>query len=353
MSFLIVAGNCVIWEALRKLRLKQQVRAAGYIAALAGVLCILTLWGWYRLNHGAVNISSPTAMVSLVQPNIDQNHWGNESLEQSFVIIDSLIKTAAPYHPDVIILPESALLCYLDRTEPLRDRVQSWVNAIHTPLITGTLHWDPAPASSPYTYYVYNTVMRINPFDTVHKHYYKMKLVPFSEALPFEGIFPILSRVNLGEADFQRGTTPQTLDIGSNITSVPLVCYEIIYPSFVRNRTLPSTNVLVNITNDGWFGKSSGAYQHAVMAQQRCIENGISLARCANSGFSMVVDPYGRCLSRTRLYERTVLTHSIPLVRVKTLYSRWGDWPVCISVGLVVLELLLCLAGNIGMRRRN
>ena len=346
MSFFVVAGNCIVWEILKKYKNRQSQSAAAYLAACTGLLCVLSLAGWLRLHNSHTTVASgPSAAVSLIQPNIDQNHWGNESLELSFAVIESQIQQAAANHPDVMILPESSLLCYLDRTEPLRNRVQHWVDNARTPLVTGTLHWDFAPSTSPYQYYVYNTVMCISPKDTLHRRYYKMKLVPFSEALPFEGVFPILSRVNLGEADFQRGNTPEQFKIGRTITGVPLVCYEIIYPSFVRSRTPDSTNLLINVTNDGWFGKSSGAYQHAVMAQQRCIENGISLARCANSGFSMFVDPYGRYFSRSRLYERTVVTHTVPLTRVKTLYSRWGDYPVmCLCACLILLELLLVVA---------
>ena len=168
-----------------------------------------------------------------------------------------------------------------------------------------------------------------------------MNLVPFSEVLPFQGLFPILSRVNLGQADFKRGTTPVVFSIGKNIRAVPLVCYEIIYPGFVRGRLTNSTNLLVNVTNDGWFGKSSGPFQHAVMSRQRCIENGISLARCANAGISMLVDQYGRILCKTRLNERTQLSGNISLSRVTTFYSRWGDCPVILSWGLVVLMAAL------------
>jgi apolipoprotein N-acyltransferase len=175
-----------------------------------------------------------------------------------------------------------------------------------------------------------------------------MNLVPFSEALPFQGLFPILSRVNLGQADFKRGVTPVIFPIGKDIKAVPLVCYEIIYPGFVRGRLTKSTNLLVNVTNDGWFGKSSGPFQHAVMSRQRCIENGISLARCANSGISMLVDQYGRILSKTRLNERTSLSGAIPLTRVQTLYSRWGDWPVILSWSLAVLLTVLMV-----FKRRN
>jgi apolipoprotein N-acyltransferase len=160
--------------------------------------------------------------------------------------------------------------------------------------------------------------------------------VPFSEELPFEGMFPILSRVNLGEADFRRGTEKTVWQAGSGILAVPLTCYEVIYPGFVRDRLDANANLLINGTNDGWFGRSPGPYHHAAMSRLRCIEGGVSMVRSANTGISMLVDQYGRVLGRTPLWVRTVLTGDVPLKRVPTLYGRMGDWVVWLSLLLVV-----------------
>jgi apolipoprotein N-acyltransferase len=170
-----------------------------------------------------------------------------------------------------------------------------------------------------------------------------VKLVPFSEALPFQGLFPILSRVNLGQADFKPGSVPVVYSIGSLIRGAPFICFDIIYPSFVRKRAAFGANILIHITNDGWFGKSSGPFQHALMSQQRCIENGISLARCANSGISMLVDQYGRIIAKTRLGVRTILSGDIPLARVPTLYTALGDWPVGVSACIAVVQLCIVI----------
>jgi apolipoprotein N-acyltransferase len=151
-------------------------------------------------------------------------------------------------------------------------------------------------------------------------------LVPFSEVMPFEARFPILSRVNLGNASFKRGQSEPVFRINKNLEIAPYICYEIIFPAFVRRRLKESTNLLVNVTNDGWFRRSSGPYQHAAMSQLRSIENGISLARSANSGISMHVDPYGRILSQTKLYTRDIVTMDIPTYRIMTYYTRFGDW---------------------------
>jgi apolipoprotein N-acyltransferase len=333
MSFLILLGNMLLWEEMRQFVHYKKVRKKGvYLIGFTALLLGISLWGWHRLHYS--DATGPKATVSLVQPNIDQNKWGNHSLDTAFDVIESLAYASVEYKPDVIILPESALLCYLVRRPLLRQRVIGWSQKINIPLVLGALHWDLAPPHSLTEYFVYNTVFYLDKGSTNFVPYFKMNLVPFSEALPFQGVFPILSRVNLGQADFKRGTKPVIFSIGNDIQAVPLVCYEIIYPGFVRSRLTKSTNLLVNVTNDGWFGKSSGPFQHAVMSRQRCIENGISLARCANSGISMLVDQYGRILSQTHLNERTQLSGAIPLSRVTTLYSRWGDWPVVLSWGL-------------------
>jgi apolipoprotein N-acyltransferase len=336
MSFLIVLGNTIVLEeAQRYAGFKKAWKKGAYIGTFTVCVLGISFWGWHRLH--ASGASGPTAALSLVQPNIDQNKWGNHSLDTAFDVIESLVYASAQYRPGVIILPESALLCYLVRRPPLKQRVIGWSQKTKIPLVLGALHWDVAPPHSLTEYFVYNTVFFLDSGSATFVPYYKMNLVPFSEVLPFQGLFPILSRVNLGQADFKRGATPVVFSIGKDIRAVPLVCYEIIYPGFVRGRLTKTTNLLINVTNDGWFGKSSGPFQHAVMSRQRCIENGISLARCANSGISMLVDQYGRILSKTRLGERTRLSGTMSLSRVATFYSRWGDWPAALSLGLVAI----------------
>jgi len=340
MSFLVVMGNVLAWQWVRGAAAGTGQRAAlRLFAVFAGLLVVFAVGGWMRLN-GAADSDKSVATVSLVQPCIDQNHWGNGSLDTSFDAIESMVQRAAITRPDVIVLPESALLCYLVKRQPLRNRVIAWSKRINIPIVLGSLDWEiAAKQGKAREYDVYNAAFLLDTGSTAFQPYYKAKLVPFSEALPFQGIFPILSRVNVGQADFKAGTKPVVYSIADKIHGAPFICFDIIYPAFVRNRANAGANVLMHITNDGWFGKSSGPFQHALMSQQRCIENGISLLRCANSGISMLVDQYGRILSRTRLEQRTILTGSIPLTRIRTVYSKVGDWPVALSGIIVLLQV--------------
>jgi apolipoprotein N-acyltransferase len=249
----------------------------------------------------------------------------------------------------LIIFSESALLCYLDRRPEIKRHVLAWADRAGVPIMAGALHWDRRPgmlsgSSDDKDYYVYNTVFLTRDGKLVP--YHKVMLVPFSEIMPFEAQFPILSRVNLGAAGFKRGESEAVFRINDKLEIAPYICYEIIFPSFVRRRLSESTNMLVNVTNDGWFGRSSGPYQHAAMAQMRSVENGIALARSANSGISMFVDPYGRVLAKSGLYTRDIIIRDVPTYRIMTFYARFGDWFVALCAVLAAVGIAVGFMGK-------
>ena len=177
--------------------------------------------------------------------------------------------------------------------------------------------------------------------DRIVAFYDKMHLVPFGEYLPLSGLLRPLGVQHLVPGTWDVGEGPRRLIAPGLPPAAPLICYEAIFSGAAVEEGAARPQWLLNVTNDGWFGKSSGPFQHAVMSRQRCIENGISLARCANAGISMLVDQYGRILCKTRLNERTQLSGNISLSRVATVYSRWGDWPVILSWGLVAFMAAL------------
>lgn len=343
LTFIIILGNMLAWELLRRsyydISCKKQLR---FLTIFAAAILAVNIGGWYRM-HNYAHAPHPWMKISLLQPNIDQLHWSNDMLDTSFAVTESLIVKSTEYKPALMILPESALLCYITHRRVYQERLTAMIRRSKTPLIFGSLDWEQAPSGSYYDYYVYNTAFYIDTGTLGFNPYHKMRLVPLSEAIPFEKRFPILSRVNLGGADFHRGTEQTIFHIGTNLKVAPFICYESIFPDFVRQRVRDGVNLMVNITNDGWFGKSSGPYHHAMMARMRSIENGISLARCANSGISMVVDPVGRVYGHTELYEKTILTRSVPIDTLPTMYTKFGDWFVIgcgIMIGLAALTAL-------------
>ncbi len=337
MTWLIAVGNLLIWElGVRFYRGDRRRGAVFMLCLFIFLMGMIAVWGRQRMATTSNKTSPDSVKVALLQTSIDQLNWSKYSLEEAFDVTDSMVFAAAKTNPDIIIGPESALLCYLSRQNNYRKRVCRWVDSTGIPIILGAIHWDKAPEKSIYDYLVYNTAFLIKPHEENLLPYRKIKLVPFSESIPLEGIFPILSRVNLGEADFKPGKENTVYEIGDSIRTAPMICYEIIYPDFVRRRLKNSVNLIIHITNDGWFGKTTGPYQHATMARMRSIENGVSLARCAITGVSLLTDPFGRKLGETRLWKRTILQGKLPLTRVSTLYSRFGDWfvVVCLTIAI-------------------
>lgn len=345
LSFLIVFGNLLVLEWITDwYKNKRMKRNTVRIILFGGVIGFISLAGFVRMRRLPGEV--PSMRVALVQSAIDQFNWGKHSLDTAFSVNESLMYSAAQCDPDLIVGPESALLCYLARQRLYGNRVHRLVDSLNIPVLLGSLHWDKPETASPYEYHVYNTAFLIRPHDKKMYPYRKIKLVPFSEAFPLEGVFPILSRVNLGEADFQRGTESTVFTIGESVRAAPFICYESIYPGFVRKRLRRGANLIVHITNDGWFGRTTGPYQHATMARMRVIENGVSMARCANTGISMLIDPAGRVLGKTELYTRTILAGQLPLVNATTVYARYGDWFIFMCVLVMAAAVFSLFIGN-------
>jgi len=340
LTFLIVLGNILIFEILSSYyKNENQVQKYIHAAIFLLFMIVISVWGYSKMKRP---LSGSKIKMAIIQTNIDQLHWGNNSLDTAFDITERMVHDAAKQQPELIIGPESALLCFLDRKSEYRRRVAEWVDEIRIPVLLGALHWEIAPKGSVSDYDVFNTAFLIEPGNKKTSHYNKQQLVPFSEKMPFENLMPILSRVNLGEADFKRGKDPVVFTT-VGIKAAPFICYEIIFPSFVQKRLKKGANCIVAITNDGWFGKTSGPYQHANMARMRAIENRISIVRCANSGFSMFIDPYGRIQQKTKLYTRDILHGEALLKNADTFYARNGDWFLLICAFISVSGLLLSL----------
>ncbi len=272
LSYIIVACNIALWELLRAYMFgadkRRQLRAVIVCAALT-----IAIFVWGAVRMGGKVPQEPVSKIAVVQSYMDQFHWGSGSLDTAVTVSDSMVKVAAKHKPDIIIFSESALMCYLDRRPEIKQQVLSWAKNAGAPIMVGALHWDFInDAETRRDYDVYNTVFLADVDGDSLRRYHKILLVPFSEIMPFEAKFPILSRVNLGGASFKRGDSEAVFRINENLEIAPYICYEIIFPDFVRRRLTDSTNLLVTVTNDGWFGRTSGPYQHAVMAQTRSIE---------------------------------------------------------------------------------
>ena len=326
-------------------------RGRGAWARSLGLAAVLAA----PLLHGTLAVRSagewPTVRVAVIQPNIaGETKWDAAYKSVSFDRLEALSLEAAEEHPDLIVWPETAAPSYLLLDRADFERVAATAAAAGAPVLTGCPNLVTGNAAAG-AGRALNSALLIGADGVLRGQYSKMKLVPFGEVIPFETVVPLLENVDFGEADFWPGDEPVVFETGKGAFSV-LICYESTFPRLVRRFVVGGAEFLVNITNDVWYGRTPMPFQHAAMAVMRSVENRRSLARSANSGVSMLVDPYGRVLDRTPVFEEGVLVGDLPLVGSLTFYARYGDvfpWAVTGCGGLL---LVLSLAGAAAPRSR-
>jgi apolipoprotein N-acyltransferase len=210
--------------------------------------------------------------------------------------------------------------------------IRGLADSLSTEIFTGTPLFDERRNSW------HNGAVLIRPGEEpVKQRYYKIRLVPFSEKIPYADELPIIRKI-LGTADmgdWARGHD-YTVFHWARGTLSALICFEAIFPDYTREFTRRGSQLLAVVTNDGWFGRMVGAQQHAELAVLRTVENGVPMIRSANNGISFIADPYGRILRKTPLFVQTILAGQVPQPLAPTPYRRYGDW-----------FMLVCLLGLI------
>jgi apolipoprotein N-acyltransferase len=192
---------------------------------------------------------------------------------------------------------------------------------------------------------VYNSIYVIDHQASIRAVYDKVHLVPFGEYLPFEDLLERIGLQTLTEqrGGFLAGDRHRLITVPGAPSALPLICYEIIFPGELRSAE-ERPGWIVNVTNDGWFGNSSGPYQHLQQARVTAIEQGLPLARAANTGISAVVDPVGRIVGSLPLDTEGVLDAPLPRSIGAPIYARFGDAP---AAALILIGFVLAIRGRL------
>lgn len=286
--------------------------------------------GAWRLAHAPQDIV-PGVMLRLVQPSIPETLKNDpRALAQNFQRLLSLSASPGADRITDVIWPEAAAPPLLERFADERQAIAAVIPKDGL-LLTGAERAEPRqgwPAQ-----HVWNSLVVLDPRGDIIATYDKAHLVPFGEYVPLRGVLP-MDKIAPGIGDFSVGSGPRTLRLPGLPPVSPSICYEAIFPGAVIDPAArPSW--LLNVTNDAWYGVTSGPFQHLAIARVRAVEEGLPLIRAANNGISAIVDPYGHVLGRLDLNAVGVLDGALPRAAPPTLYERTRD------AGFVVLALLL------------
>lgn len=311
-------------------------RVLGPLLAAATALVALWLGGAWRLDAVA---DVPNLRLRLVQANIDQSLKLDPEQRQA-MFARYLALSMAPGHERIthLVWPETAVPFDLVR-EPVAREMIARVVPPGGALFTGAPRLGAGPDGK---LAAFNSVLVVDGQGHLRAVFDKFHLVPLGEYLPFPDL---LARIGLRQivaerGGFTPGPGPRTLAAPGAPPVGPLVCYEIIFPGQVVDPH-HRPGWLLNLTNDAWFGTTSGPYQHLVQARMRAVEEGLPVMRAANTGISAVIDPYGRVRARLGLNETGLLDAALPEALPPTPYARLGD---------AMLALLLLLTGLIAWR---
>ncbi|MCF8479257.1 MAG: apolipoprotein N-acyltransferase [Rhodospirillum sp.] len=280
--------------------------------------------GWarlVRLEGAGTGDEAPLLIARLVQPSIAQKEkWNRELMVGNLRRYIAMSRLPGMDKVDVVIWGETAVPYAIDRMADVRAALAQAVPPGGY-LITGA----PRVTGEGETRAFWNSLFALDGTGAVVAMFDKFHLVPFGEYVPLGDYLP-LGKITAGAGDFSPGPGPRTVTIGDLPPLSPLICYEVIFPGAVVNRGDGDPQWLLNLTNDGWYGRTSGPYQHFEIARMRAIEEGLPIVRVANTGISGVVSPLGRVLSRLGLYEEGILDVAIPRpLQDRTLFSYFGN----------------------------
>jgi apolipoprotein N-acyltransferase len=290
---------------------------------------------------GAIHLHlAPTAetgiWLRLVQPSIAETaKWDPAEAENNFHRLIELSSAPSPHKLAAVIWPEAAATFFLER-DPAHRAAIAAVAPEGGYAITGALRG--APLSGPLSE-VWNSIDVVDPSGKIIAQYDKAHLVPFGEYMPWRDVLPF-HKLTAGSIDLSAGPGPQTLSLARLPPFAPLICYEAIFPGAIVDAQERAAWIL-NVSNDAWYGRSAGPYQHFAMARTRAVEEGLPLVRVANNGITGVVDAQGRVLAHTSLDAIGYADIVLPAAAGATPYSYLGDW---VFLAILAIGVAIALA---------
>jgi apolipoprotein N-acyltransferase len=350
VSALIVFFNAVIYTVISAPSSANRLKIAS-LSALTGLMIAATVFSGLRISQLDHEKYDGSLKIAMVQGDIPQSiKWDPNFRPSSFKVYVDQTLNAAKEHPDLIVWPEAAAAFYVqpDNVYPLaalasdadyRARLLQLAVEAHTPILFGA----PALRFRQYEIDSFNRAYLVSADGKIVDYYDKMDLAPFAEYVPARKLFGFfVHKVVVGLGEFVPGQRQTLFDVNGAKLAV-LICYEGIFPDLSRRAVANGADVLVNITNDAWYGHSSAPYQLLAMSALRSVETHTPMVRVANTGISALIEPDGNITARTDLFTRGTEIRTVNWRHGGTIYTLIGDLFAEICFALTIIGLIAAL----------
>jgi apolipoprotein N-acyltransferase len=343
LSWLVVLGSTVVAGFVQ-----NYCRRSG-AAVLVGLVALVLIYGFWRCGQIEGLQHRQTAVnIAVVQGDIAQDEkWNRAAVDKTIETYGRLSLQAARQKPvpDIIVWPESAMPFFYGINPRLSQKVRDIVRSTGKPLLFGSLGVSPSGGKA----HLLNSAYLLDGGAALLGTYSKQHLVPFGEYVPFMSVFSFAQSASVGPVDFVPGKNPGPLLLKGLPVGV-LICYEDIFPRIARETVRRGAELLVNITNDAWYGDTSGPYQELEISRWRAIECRVPLARAANTGISAVFDATGREYGSLSLDRRGFLTCGVYPMSYLSFYVKYGDLFAWLCVFFSLCAIVLRLRRSIRLR---
>jgi apolipoprotein N-acyltransferase len=337
LSFEIMLVNAAFAAAILVQREKRKR------LLFATVIAAVVLQAGRLVPAPTIPADHTAVLVQANVPILEGSDWTKQYFNQTLrdlteVSLDSL---GSPSHPDLIVWPENPAPFYT--SDPLfRDAVSNVARQANAWVLAGSIGIRNASATPAQPTEIYNSASLVSPNGDWVSRYDKVHLVPFGEYVPFKQIFSFAGGLTKEVGDFSRGASRAPLDAGGSKLGV-FICYESIFPDDIRQFANNGVQVLVNISNDGWYGDSGAYAQHLKQSRMRAVENNRWLLLDTNTGVTAAIDPNGRIVASAPRKTRTALRAPYALSNATTFYTRYGDWfaYLCAIISIAALFMRL------------
>jgi apolipoprotein N-acyltransferase len=343
VSMLVASvGAALATYATGPARAGRYRRARPLLLALVSVIAV-AVWGSRRAAMAEWTHTGDVIRVGLIQGNIDQDEKVQAGraagIFQGYL---NMTRQAIREGAEFVIWPESSTPFRFEDDVFAATQIRTLAQQAKVPLLFGSDQFVRGASGAPTTFY--NSAFLVRPDGTTGGVYKKMHLVPFGEYVPAQKLLFFAAPLVQAVSDFSAGTEAVLLPVGDHLVSTA-ICYEVVYPDLVRRFVTGGSEMLTTITNDAWFGPTSAPYQHFEQASMRAIELGRYLVRSANTGISGIVDPYGRVVQRSAIFQPAVVVGDARFLKTSTFYARHGD--ILAYASVLATAALLAVAGRV------